>query len=424
MLQKSEQATGFQPAPFPLRFFEFVSLIALFMAITALSIDIMLPALPDIGLALSVEDENSRQLVISFYFIGFALGQFLFGPISDRFGRKRPLLIGLGIYIVGTLLALGSFSFHGLLAARILQGVGAAAPRVIALAIVRDRFEGREMARVMSFVMMVFIVVPILAPGLGEGILQLSTWRAIFSVLLIAAATAMLWALFRLPETQHRADRIPLSASAIWQAVKLVATTRQTLGYIVGMGFVFGLMMSYIISAEQVFVGVYGLGARFPIFFGGIACFMIAASIVNAFTVRKLGMRVLSHLALLGALLLCVAFALAGYPAKPSLLLFCAFMAGVFFCFGLIMPNFNSLSMEPMSHIAGTASSIGGFYSTASAAIFGTVVGQSFDGTVRPLCMGITILLVAALATVLVTERFRLARPSSRPAVKVPAIEP
>jgi MFS transporter, DHA1 family, multidrug resistance protein len=412
MLVKSENEAVLKTAQFPLSFLEFVGLIAVLMALTALSIDVMLPALPQIGRALGVGGENDRQLVLSFYFLGFAAGQFLFGPVSDRFGRRQPLLAGLALYVAATILALIAGSFHALLAARVMQGFGAAAPRVIALAIVRDRFQGREMARVMSLVMMVFIVVPILAPAIGEGILLFSTWRAIFFLLLLAAMASVVWAFFRLPETRHPEDRLPLSASSLWHAVKLVATTRQTVGYVVAMGFVFGLLVSYIITAEQIFVDVYGLGSRFPIAFGAIACFMVAASVVNASAVRQIGMRKISHWALLGALAACGVMALAGFPEKPPLLLFCAFMAVIFFCFGLMMPNFSSLSMEPMGALAGTASSLAGFYSTAAAAVFGTLIGRMFDGTLRPMCIGISLLFVATLLAVLITERFRLLQPS------------
>ena len=407
-------------AGFPLSFFEFVSLIALLMALTALSIDVMLPAIPQIGKALGVSAENDKQLIISVYFIGFAAGQFLFGPLSDHYGRRLPLLAGLGIYIAGTVIALLSGSFAALLAARVFQGFGASSPRVIALAIVRDRFGGREMARVMSFVMMVFIVVPILAPGLGEVILTLSGWRIIFYVLLFAAIGSFLWAWFRLPETRHEEDRLPVTIHSLWQATKLVTTTRQTAGYTIGMGFVFGVLLAYIVSAQQIFAGVYGLGSRFPIAFGVIACFLVAASGLNALFVRKIGMRGVSHSALFAGLLICALMALAGFPEKPPLLLFGAFMGGVFFCFGVIMPNFSALSMEPMSHIAGTASSLAGFYSTVAGAAFGTAIGRSFNGTVRPLCIGITALFIATLITVLVIERFRLIQAKTAPDVPMP----
>ena len=408
MLLKPEQQAVPQTAQFPLSAFEFVALMAALMALTALSVDVMLPALPQIGNSLGVANGNDRQLVVSIYLGGFAMGQFIFGPFSDRFGRKPPLLSGLALYICGTLLAASSSSFAGLLAARVLQGMGAASPRVISLAIVRDRFEGREMSRVMSFVTMVFIVVPILAPGVGEGILQVSGWRSIFVFLLAVALGSALWVTLRLPETRRAEDRLPLSAGAIWHAVKLVTVTRQTIGYVIAMGFVFGLLISYVMSSEQIFVEVYGLGAQFPIAFGSIAAFMIAASLLNAWAVRKMGMRGISHRALLGALAACAVMALLGYPEKPPLLVFCAFMAAVFFCFGVMMPNFNALAMEPMAHVAGTASSVAGFYSTAAGAILGTLIGRSFEGGVRPLCIGITLLFIATLGAVLVTERFKL----------------
>ncbi len=408
MLLKPERRAGPGAAQFPLSALEFVALMAALMALTALTVDVMLPALPQIGRSLGVANGNDRQLVVSIYLGGFALGQFIFGPLSDRFGRKPPLLFGLALYICGTLLAAASASFAGLLAARALQGMGAAAPRVISLAIVRDRFEGREMSRVMSFVTMVFIVVPILAPGVGEGILQVSGWRSIFVFLLAVALGAALWATLRLPETRHAGDRLPLSARAIWHAVRLVTLTRQTIGYVIAMGFVFGLLISYVMSSEQIFVEVYGLGAQFPIAFGSIAAFMIAASLLNAWAVRRMGMRGISHRALFGALAACAIMALLGYPEKPPLLLFCGFMAAVFFCFGVMMPNFNALAMEPMAHVAGTASSVAGFYSTAAGAILGTLIGRSFEGGVRPLCIGITLLFIATLGVVLVTERFKL----------------
>jgi DHA1 family bicyclomycin/chloramphenicol resistance-like MFS transporter len=410
MLAEPEQRAVPRAAQFPLSAIEFVALMALLMALTALSVDVMLPALPQIGRSLGVAEANDRQLIVSIYLGGFALGQFLFGPASDRFGRKPPLLFGLTLYLAGTALALASSSFAGLLAARALQGAGAASPRVIALAIIRDRFEGREMSRVMSFVTMVFIVVPILAPGIGEGILQLSNWRSIFYLLLFVAAACIIWVTARLPETRLPEDRLPLSGAAIWHAVKLVTVTRQTIGYVIAMGFLFGLLVSYVMSSQQIFVDVYGLGSRFAVAFGSIAAFMIAASLVNAYAVRKAGMRGLSHRALFLALAACAVMALAGYPEKPPLLLFCGFMAAVFFCFGAIMPNFNALAMEPMAHIAGTASSVAGFYSTGAATLLATAIGRSFDGTVRPLCIGVTLLFLATLVAVLVTERFRLMR--------------
>ncbi|WP_127077902.1 multidrug effflux MFS transporter [Rhodomicrobium lacus] len=422
MLVKSDDASQpHQAARFPLSTPEFVTLIALLTALTALSIDIMLPALPKIASALGATTENERQLVLSVYFAGFAAGQFLFGPLSDSYGRRNPLLFGLALYTIGTVLAIVATSFAMLLFARAFQGFGAAAPRIVAIAVVRDRFAGREMARIMSFVTMVFVIVPILAPTLGEAIVRFSDWHIIFWVLLAMGLVATLWSGFRLPETFHQNDRLPFNARTIWRACAVVATTRQTAGYSVALGFSFGLLFSYIITSQQIFVDVYELGADFPIAFGLIAAFLAAASILNAKLVRRVGMRGVSHRAIIGGLAVCGVMAAFGFPDKPPLWAFGIFMSAVFLCFGLMSANFNSLAMEPMGHIAGTASSLIGFYTTVAATALGAIVGHSFDGSVRPLCIGITLQFAAVLVTVLVTERGRLMKHCDAPDVKVKA---
>jgi len=390
------------------RFAEFVTLIALLMAMTALSIDIMLVALPDIAQAYGVAEPNDRQLIVTGYMLGFAVGQPFHGPLSDRFGRKPVLAVGLVIFAAGSLGAALAPSFTAMLAFRALQGFGAAAPRVVAIAIVRDRFVGREMARVMSFVMMVFIIVPVIAPAIGEGIVRLGSWPWIFAALFLVAAAALAWAALRLPETRPPEDRLPLSASALGHAFGKVVTTRWTLGYTVAMGFMFGGLLSYVGSAQQIFVDVYGLGDLFPVAFGAIAGVMALASLTNTRLVGRLGMRRVSHAALLGQIAACALMAVLGFPEHPPLWALGAFMAAVFYCFGLIAPNFNAMAMEPLGHVAGMGSSFIGFYTTAAGAFFGWLIGHAFDGTVRPLIIGFAALGVAALATVLVTEGGRL----------------
>lgn len=393
-----------------IRFGEFVALMALLMALTALSIDIMLVALPDIAHSFGVVRENDRQLVITAYMLGFAIGQPFHGPLSDRFGRKPVLAAGLVIFAIGSLGAVFAPSFTTLLAARALQGFGAAAPRVVAIAIVRDRFVGRDMARVMSFVMMIFIIVPIIAPALGEGILHLGTWPWVFGALFLAAVAAFAWSMLRLTETRAAEDRMPLSPAALGHAFHKVVTTRATVGYTAAMGLLFGGLLSYVGSAQQIFVDVYGLGAMFPVAFGAIAGVMALASLVNARLVGRVGMHRVSHVALIGYTLTGLAMALLGFPEHPPLLGLGLFMAAIFFCFGLIAPNFNAMAMEPLGHVAGMGSSFVGFFSTGMAAVVGWIVGQSFDGSVRPLTVGFTVLGVLALLTVLLTERGTLMR--------------
>ena len=404
------------PRAHDIGFAEFVALIALLMGLTALAIDIMLVALPDIASSYAVAEPNQRQLIITGYLVGFAAGQPIYGPLSDRFGRKPILALGLLILAAGSLGAAFAPEFGWMLAARALQGFGAAAPRVVAVAIVRDRFAGRDMARVMSFVMMVFIMVPILAPMIGEGIMRLVTWPWIFGALFLASAGAFGWAALRLPETRLEKDRAPLSGSALVSAFLLVVTTRYPLGYTIAMGFMFGSLMSYIGSAQQIFVDVYGLGSLFPVVFAGIAAAMALASLTNAKLVGRIGMRRVSHVALIGYVLAGVVLALMGFPEHPPLWVLIAFLVVEFYCFGLIAPNFNALAMEPLGAVAGMASSFIGFYTTAVGALLGWLVGQAFDGTVRPLTVGFATFGLLTLLTVLKTEGGRLMRPGERPA--------
>ena len=396
-------------------FVEFVALIAAMMALTALAIDVMLPALGNIGDELGLAEDNHRQLVITFYLFGFSAGQIVFGPLSDRYGRKRPLYVGLVVFAVASIFAALAETAPQMFAARALEGFGAASARIIAIAIVRDRFAGREMARVMSFVMMTFIVVPVFAPLLGQGIMVFAEWRWIFTSLLLASLALLGWAWLRLIETHPEEKRLPLTAGRLLGAVRSVLATRQTMGNALAFGCFFGILMGYIGSVEQIFVDLYGLKDSFPLIFAAIAIFMIPSFFLNSQLVRRAGMRRVSHYAILAFLGACVAMALAGFPEKPPLLLFCLFIVSVFFCFGLIGPNLNAMAMEPMGHIAGTASSFIGFVTTACGAFFGFLIGQAFDGTVRPLTVGFTLLALAGLIIVFITEGGRLGQPQHEP---------
>ncbi|HKJ63616.1 MAG TPA: multidrug effflux MFS transporter, partial [Hyphomicrobiales bacterium] len=345
-----------------MHFAEFVSLLALLMMMTALSLDIMLPALGVMGQDLGLAEDNDRQLIITFYLLGFATGQVIFGPLSDRFGRKPPLYAGFVIFIFGSVLATLAGSAELMFAARVLQGLGSGAPRIIGMAIIRDKFAGRGMSRVMSYIMMVFLITPILAPSFGQFLLQFGSWRLLFIVLFIAALISILWLRLRMSETHAPENRLPLSPQRIGNAIGIAVTTRQTLGYAIGFGFMFGILMSYIGSAEQIFVDAYGVGENFPLYFAAISSSMILAAIINTQLVGTLGMRRLSHGALALILLTNFIMGLNGFPKAPPLWVFCLYMAVIFFCFGLIGPNFNAMAMEKVGQIAGTASSLIGSY--------------------------------------------------------------
>jgi len=387
----------------PLPFREFVALIAVMMALTALSIDIMLPGLPDIGAAMGVASENDRQLVVIIYMLGFALGQIVYGPLSDRHGRKPVLLIGFGIYILASLGAILAPTFDTLLVARALQGVGAASPRVMSLAIVRDVTSGRRMARVMSLAMAFFIIIPVFAPAMGQGLMALGTWRTPFDLLLAFALATALWIMLRLPETSaagHGVARVlPLRAS-----VRAVVTNRQTVAYAAGAGCLFGALLGYVASSQQIFVDLYGLGPWFPLAFGGIASSMALAALVNARLVEQLGMRLVSHVSLAGLIVVSLLLLVAAVADILPLWLFAPMMAVCFFLFGLIQPNFNALAMEPQGDNAGMASSLIGFYSTAAGAAIAGAIGHMFDGSVVPLATGYAATALVSGAAVLAAE--------------------
>jgi len=377
---------------------EFIALIALMMALTAMSIDLMLPALPAIGAAIGVADANDRQIVIISYVIGFALGQLGYGRLSDKYGRKPVLVSGLALFIAGSLVASLSSTFHVLLGARALQGLGAAAPRVIAIAIVRDLCRS-PLARVMSFAMTVFIIIPVLAPSIGQGLLELGTWRWSFDALLGIGLITAAWTALRLPETREEgADGEPLGLGA---ALKLALETPQTIGYALAAGFLFSCLMSYVSSAQQVFVDTFLLGDDF---FRDDRLLMALASVTNANLVERLGMRRLSHTALTGFVVLSILLTGAAAAGVATLPFFIACMGALFFLFGLVAPNFNALAMEPQGHNAGLASSIIGFVTTGAGAVCGGVVGHLFNGTVLPLRLGFSCLSLAAFAAVLWVE--------------------
>lgn len=404
------------PSPHPgVGFREFVALVAGLMAVNALSIDVMLPGLPAIGEALAVAEPNHRQFVLGSYLVAFAGAQLVYGPLADRFGRRPILLFGLGLYVAASLACTLAWSFEALLAARFVQGLGAAASRVIAIALARDCYGGREMGRVVSLAMMVFMVVPIVAPSIGQLVLFVAPWRWIFVLLFVGGIVLLVWVARRLPETLAPERRLSLAPRAILGAFTTTLTTRVAAGYMLAQGLTFGALFGFVISAQQVMQDVYGVGDWFTLLFAIVALALTAASFLNARYVMRVGLRRLAHGALVGLLAVSVVHLALALADLTPLLLFVALQAATLFLFGFVAPNLNAMAMEPLGHIAGTASAMIGTVQTLLGAVLGTAIGQAFDGSVVPLVLGYLGCSGAALAAVVWTERGRLFQPQQPP---------
>jgi DHA1 family bicyclomycin/chloramphenicol resistance-like MFS transporter len=371
-------------------FGEFVALMATLTALAALSIDTLLPALPAIGASLAVERANDNQLVISLFFLGFGVGQMFYGPLSDAAGRKPTAYAGLALFLAGTLLGLLSRAFPVMLVARLLQGLGVAGPRTITLALIRDKYEGRAMARVMSLVMFVFMFVPVVAPAIGQAILGVSGWRGIFVIYLVVGVIATVWFAVRQEETLPNSRRIPFSAKRIGAALREVVTTRRAIGFTIASGFVFGSFVGYLSSAQQILQQQYALGARFPLYFAMLSIALGGASFLNASLVLRLGMHTLATWSLRGICVVSVAFSVfaAASAGHPPLWALMTYLMVSFFGIGLLFGNLNALAMQPLGHIAGTGAAVVGATSMLISLMFGTWIGQSYNGTVLPLVIG------------------------------------
>ncbi|MDB5623747.1 MAG: transporter [Devosia sp.] len=394
---------------------EFIALMAAMMSLNALAIDVMLPALPYMGEALGVSSENERQFVVSVYMFGFGAAQLAFGPLSDRFGRRTPLLLGIVLYIVAVVAAAFSPNFATLLALRFVQGIGAAGTRVITTSLVRDLYSGRAMAEVMSLTFMVFMAIPVIAPGIGQILLLTGPWQTIFIFMGVLATAFGLWGYFRLPETLALDKRRPLTFGSVVEGFRIVFTNRVAFSYGLAGMFLFAALFGFISSSQQIYVDIYGLGVYFPLAFAAIAGLMAVSSFTNSKIVRRFGMRRLSHGAVLVFTLVSGIWLMLALTGNLPLGLFLSLLAIIMFCFGWAASNMNSLSMEPLGAVAGTASSVFGFIQTVGGVIIGGFIGQHFDGTVVPVATGYFLMGSLAVVCILVAERGRLFRTENGP---------
>lgn len=384
---------------------EFIVLMALLMSVVAISIDAMVPALGTIGADLGTTSPNQAQYIISCIFFGMAIGQLICGPMSDAYGRKRVLFSTIVLYLIGSVVCFSAHTLPVMLVGRFLQGLGVAGPYVSSVSVIRDKFHGRQMAKIMSLVMMIFIMVPAVAPALGQTILFLASWRAIFLLYIIYALVIIGWVGLRLEETLPPKHRVKFSVANILKGVTKVLSNRESLCYMICMGFVFGGLMGYLNSCQQIFQGHYALGPYFALCFGGLALTFGASSLVNSKLVEKHGMRPLCRRALLINIGVSAVFLGINLLMAPPLWMFLIYLAIIFFNFGMLFGNLNALAMEPMGHIAGLASAIIGAFSSVLSLLVGTLIGQLYNDTLVPITAGFLVLGALSFGT------FMLAKP-------------
>lgn len=375
--------------------YEFVALVALLFSMVAFATDAMLPSLPEIGADLGLARINHAQLVVIVFVVGTGIGQLITGPLSDAFGRKPVIICGLILFILACIWAQLADTFMSLLLARFVQGLGVSAPRTVTIAMVRDLHSGRTMARVISFAMVLFVLVPAVAPYIGQTLMLAFGWRFIFVAFQITAFIALAWLSFRQPETHPGDRRTQFRASSIVSAAIEVFTNRRVVTCMASLSLAFTCIFAYLVSAQQAYVTWLGAGHDFPFYFAIVAIISGSASFLNAFLVVRLGMWALSTVGMLAIFLISVAMAsmirLDLIPADNLLWAFVAWSTGMFFLLGLCLANLNAMALEPMGHIAGMASSVIGAVSTLLCVILAVPIGQMFDGTGLPLISGVAL---------------------------------
>ncbi|PZO86605.1 MAG: Bcr/CflA family drug resistance efflux transporter [Micavibrio aeruginosavorus] len=386
---------------------EFTILMALLMSIVAISIDALLPALGIIAGDLQLENPNHAQYLIVGIFGGLAVGQLICGPLSDALGRKKVLYAGVALYLVGSVICYFGNTLEMMMIGRVIEGLGVAGPYVSTVSIVRDKFSGRKMAKVMSIIMMIFIMVPAIAPSMGQGIMLFASWRDIFILYIVYALVIMAWVYLRLEETLPSEKRIPFHVPDIINGFKEVFCHRATCLYTICMGLTFGSFTGYLNSSQQIFQEQFGTGNMFTVYFGALALVFGLSSFCNSFLVERLGMRHICLRAYAAAVIVSVAFLILHAFVDISLWMFLCYASVLLFCCGLVFGNVNALAMEPMGHIAGIAAAVIGAVSSLISLFFGALIGQMYNGTLIPVVCGFIVLGAAAWGTMMAATRVR-----------------
>ncbi len=372
---------------------EFVTLMALLTSIVALSIDAMLPALGQIAVDLGIDNVQHTHLIVSLFFGGMAFGQLFYGPMADDKGRRYAILHGLVVFAIGTLICMLSESLTTMLIGRIVQAFGVSGPRVATIALIRDKYQGDAMARVMSFVMMVFILVPMLAPAFGQLILIWLSWRFIFVSFLLIGVVLGAWFHLRQAETLTPSNRIVFSWSQLWQSSLVILRNKLVMFYTLSVGIIFGAFLAYISASQTIFQQIYDTGGKFPVYFALLSFSIGFASFINGTLVMRLGMRTLCTWAMIGwlccsglLLVLCLYF-----QGIPPLWIFVSVLFCAFFCIGIVLGNINSLAMLPLGEMAGLGAAIIGSLSSVFAVVTAVAIGHFIDASITPIALGFTL---------------------------------
>ena len=384
-----------------LPYWEFVILVSIMFGMIAFGTDTMLPAFPNIAKDLNLSNVNKAQLIISSFILGTGIGQLISGPISDTFGRKPIITIGLGIFIIACGIAYYAKSLELMLVARFIQGLGVSAPRTVAMALIRDLYSGRKMAQVMSLAMAIFVLVPALAPSLGQLLFINFGWRSIYIAFIFFALLGLIWLNLRQPETLPISERKKLKANEYFNAFKLVVTNASVVKYTLTLALGFGALFGYLNSAQQIFVDTFSAGMKFPLYFAIISILAAPASFINASLVMKYGMRLLATigfaLQIIFAVIILVILNTSTLADHLFLTVFVIWSTIAFFLKGLYFGNLNALAMEPMGKIAGMASAIIGASATMVGILIAVFIGLAFNGTATPVLLGYIICSTAAL---------------------------
>lgn len=378
--------------------FEFVALMASLMSIVALSIDALLPALPEIGAALGVENPNDNQLLVTMIFLGLGFGQLIFGPLSDSFGRKPIVYVGFTIFVLATIICVTTNSFEMMILGRVLQGIGLASPRTLSIAMIRDSYSGNYMAKALSIVVMFFILVPVIAPTLGMFLLNYYNWESIFYVNLAFGLIIMLWFWKRQDETLTNANRIKFTPMLFINGTKEFMKHKPAVAFTLVSGFITGSFMVYLSTAQQIFEQQYQLGDKFPYIFASLAIAVGLATFLNSRYVVKFGMWRIAFAGTIAYCIISILYVILFWSgANPSIEVLIGFFALQFFAIGFLFGNLRSLAMQPLGHIAGIGAAINGFVSTVMAVPIANYIGSFVNDSVLPLFIGFSIFGILSL---------------------------